>query len=318
MGPEYIFVPEREESRRVAESPFVRYPGECPQVGDPFADARKRNDRGDGGVQPTERSGEDPFYLTGLHRTRFLLGMLFLLFGSVSLLHAQDLEVFTTSGGSPRILLLWSADGGGSGIGYNVYRRESTQPSWPASPLNPSPILPETSCTQFKTLIPQGSELWTMLSWALADSTGGVPPVVPLANVCTITSLLPGTEKWDRVQFFAGFRNEVARVMGQGYIDNTVSSGKTYFYRVVRVGGDGVELPLQAGSTDTIVANSPAPVPTPSGVMAVPGDSRVQILWDIPASIRRQGFDVRRATAPGGPWTPVSDVEYSVEISSTI
>lgn len=254
--------------------------------------------------------------MISIRTTYILIGLLF--FELAPLLSAQDLELFTTSGGSPRILLLWSDDGGGPGIGYNIYRREATEPAWPASPLNTSPIEAETNCTRFKLMIPEGSELWTMLSWGLADSTGGVPPVIPLANVCSITSLSRGSEKWDRVQFFAGFRSEVARVMGQGYIDNTVSSGKTYSYRVVRVGGDGVELPLQAGSTDTIVANSPAPVPAPSGVMAVPGDSRVQILWDIPASIRRQGFDIRRATAPGGPWTPVNDVEYSVEISSTI
>lgn len=300
------------------DSPYTRYPGECPAIGDPQRDEGRRTE-GEGGVpRPSDPSARDHFSLSGLHRTSFLLGAIALLVLLVSEARGQELEAFTSGSGSPRVLLLWSADGGGSGVRYNLYRRESTEPSWPGTPLNGSPIGPETNCASFRTVIPEGSDLWRMLSWALADSTGGIPPITPLANVCQITTLPFGSEKWDRVQVFAGLRSEVARVMGQGYIDNTVSSGKTYYYRVVRVSAGGSEMPLQAGSSDTIVAGSPAPVPTPSGVMAVPGDSRVQILWDIPASLRRQAFDLRRATAPGGPWRPVSDVEYSVEITSTI
>lgn len=244
------------------------------------------------------------------------LGALLLVVTSMAL-PAQELELFTTSGGLPRILLLWSSDGT-PGVRYNIYRREASEPSWSGTPINGTPIGPMTNCTEFKTIIPSGSDLWNILSTALADSTGGVPPITPLANVCTIVSLSPGTEKWDRVQTMAGYKREVAQVMGQGYIDNGASSGKTYYYRVVRVGLDGKEMPLGAGSTDTIVANSPGAIAAPSGVTAVPGDSRVQIFWDIPSSSRRASFDVRRATAPGGPWQIVSDVDFSAEVASTI
>ena len=233
-------------------------------------------------------------------------------------LKGQTLELFTTASGGTRVLLMWSAATVTPGVRYNIYRKEASEASWPAAPLNGTPIGPITNCTQFKTIIPSGSDLWTMLSYGLADSTGGVPPVTPLANVCGITSLPVGSMKWRRVQVFAGYEPDVARVMGQSWTDNTVSSGKTYAYRVMRVNSGGTELKLLPESEASIKAGSPGAIPTPSGAQGVAGDSKVQVLWDMPASNKFQSFDVRRATAPAGPWTKVSDVDVSANISSTI
>src|SRR5690606_22798722 len=68
----------------------------------------------------------------------------------------------------------------------------------------------------------------------------------------------------------------------------------------------------------TITAGTPGAIPTPGGPRGVAGDSKVQVLWNIPGSAKFQGFDVQRAPAPGGPWTRVSDVDFSATISSTI
>lgn len=231
-------------------------------------------------------------------------------------LRAQRLEGFSTAGG--RVLLMWGPDSTTSGVRYNVYRKLASAVAWPAAPLNGTPLGPVTNCPQFKAIIPEGSNTWKMLSYALADSTGGVPPVVPLGNVCSITSFPVGSEKWRRVQVFAGFMPTVARAMGQGFEDNTATSGQTYNYKIVRVNSGGTEMPLVAGSEITITSGAAGTIPTPAGVQGVAGDSKVQVLWNIPSSSKFQGFDVQRATAPGGPWTRVSDVDFSAVISSTI
>lgn len=231
-------------------------------------------------------------------------------------LRAQRLEGFTAPGG--RVLLMWGPDSTTPGVRYNVYRKPAATPAWPGTPLNGTPLGPVTNCPQFKTIIPEGSNTWKMLSYALADSTGGVPPVTPLANVCTVTSLPVGSDKWRRLQVFAGFMPTVARAMGQGYEDNTATAGQAYTYRIVRVGAGGTELAVLPGSEITITAGTPGAIPTPGGVQGVAGDSKVQVLWNIPASVKFQGFDVQRALAPGGPWTRVSDVDFSATISSTI
>ena len=231
---------------------------------------------------------------------------------------AQTVEAYTSSGGLGRVLLMWSADTTTPGVRYNVYRKEASEPSWPGSPLNGTPLAPITSCTQFKAIIPTTSTTWNMLSYSLGDSTGGIPPVTPLANVCSVTSLSVGSEKWRRLQVFAGYLPDVARVMGQAFPDNAVTVGKTYAYRVVRVKGDGTEMAVLPESEISITAGTPGAIPIPGGVQAVAGDAKVQTLWDIPASAKFQSFDVRRATNPGGPWRKVSDVDFSVAVSSAI
>ena len=247
----------------------------------------------------------------------FLLGIL-LSAGGVLSLKAQTLELFTNSGGVSRVLLMWSPDTVTPDVRYNIYRKEASEVAWPGSPINPTPIGPMTNCTEFKGVIPAGSELWSMLAYGLADSTGGIPPITPLANVCSIVSMPIGSLKWRRVQVFAGYEPTVARVMGQSWTDNAVSTGKTYTYRIIRVAAGGKELPLLPESQASIKAGIPGAIPTPGGVQAIAGDSKVQVIWNIPASDEFQFFEVRRATAPGGPWQRVSDVNVSANIATTI
>lgn len=243
----------------------------------------------------------------------------FVLFGiGAGQAYAQKTEVFTSSGGLGQVLLMWSPDTVTPGVRYNVYRKEASQASWPGTPLNSAPLGPITNCTQFKAVVPQTSSTWQMLSYALGDSTGGIPAVTPLANVCSITSLAVGSEKWRRVQVFAGYLPDVARAMGQGFLDKAVTPGKTYTYRVIRVDGGGSQLKLAVEAEVTIKAGTPGAIPTPGDLQAEPGDSKVQVLWGIPGSAKFQAFDIRRATAPGGPWVRVNDAEFSAAISSTI
>jgi hypothetical protein len=216
-----------------------------------------------------------------------------------------------------QVLLVWPGDTTGTVIGYNVYRKETASPSYPSSPLNSSPIRPITDCTQFKTVIPQGSADWNLLAQLLADTTGGTPPLLPLADVCTITSLPPGSSKWNIVQVVAAGRVSVARVMGQLYQDNTVTLGTSYTYQLRRVGSGNVELPPVGLNEITLVAGNPDPIPPPSNVTVVNGDAQIQVLWSIPEQ-RFTRFVVYRSTLPAGPFQRISDVDLSINITRDI
>lgn len=228
----------------------------------------------------------------------------------------QKATGFSNSAGMPRVLLIWSADKAATG-GYVVYRKEASEPSWPGRPATRR-LRPITNCTDFKAIIPQSSNTWNAVAAALADSTGGIPPIQPLADVCSITSLGFGTDDWEIVQVLAGYRPDVARVIGQSWTDGTVSSGKKYTYRVIRVDENGTELPLLPDAEITITAGSSGTIPTPSNVQAVEGDAMVQVLWEPPASEKFQGFVLERRPALGGAWQRVSDVDQSAEIAITI
>lgn len=310
--------------------PYRRWEGECPQQGDPFArDARAVGEPLDATPFRPERkhprdhrvhdvSAGAPARAGGSSLFLPLLAFVALMLSAPASSTAQSVEIYTAAGAPPTVLLMWSPDSTTPGVRYNVYRRAADAAAWPAAPLNAAPLAPITNCATFQTIIPAGSATWTTLAAALADSTGGIPPIAPLADVCSITSFTPGSEEWETVQIFAGYVPAVARVMAQGYLDMTTASGTKYDYKIVKVNSSGSELPLSSTATATITSGTPGAIPVPGGVQAIPGDAMVQILWAQPTSRKFQAFIVERKPTAGGAWIRVSDVEYSALIRSTI
>lgn len=237
---------------------------------------------------------------------------------SVSNLNAQDLGAATRPSPDLRVFLLWGADtASGSSVAYNVYRKLASATSYPASPVNASPIGPLVDTTQFKAIIPRGSADWNFIAGALADSVGGPNPVHPLANVFAITSFPRGSPKWQRVQMLVAVRPTVALVMGQAFTDLSVTSGTSYTYKILRVGPGAVELPPIGANEVTLTAGIPGAIPVPSGVRIVVGDAKLQVLWNKPGA-RFSAFDVFRSATAIGPYRKVNDVEFSAEISRDI
>jgi hypothetical protein len=228
--------------------------------------------------------------------------------------NGQDLAAATKPAPGVQVFLVWSADTlAGSPVRYNLYRKLAAEAAYPSTPLNATPIAPMTNCAQFKTIIPEGSADWNQIANALADTTGGAPPVKPFSKVCLITSLPPSSPKWQIIRMLAGAKASVARVMGQAYQDNAVVAGTTYSYQLRRVRPDGTELPSVGANEVTITAGVPEPIPAPANVRLVIGDAKIQILWNKPAP-RFGNFNVYRATSPGGPYRKINDVEISANI----
>ncbi len=230
---------------------------------------------------------------------------------------AQDLGAATHAAPGLKVLLLWAADTtGGSAITYSIYRKPALAAAYPSMPLNSSPIAPVTDTVQFKAMIPRGSDDWNFISYALADSLGGRNPVQPLANVFAITSFPRGSRNWQRVQMLVAVRPSVGLVMGQAYVDQSVVSGTTYKYKILRSAG-GSPLPPAGANEVEITAGVPAAIPVPSGVRIVVGDAKLQILWKKPLP-KYSGFDVYRAPNLIGPYRLVNDVGYSADVSRDI
>jgi len=231
---------------------------------------------------------------------------------------AQDVGAATRPAPDLKVFLLWGADtGGGPGVRYNLYRKPAAAATYPATPLNASPLGPITDTTRFKAIIPRGSQDWNTIAAVMADSVGGPHPVQPLANVFAITTYPVGSSRWRRVQSLVSVMPSVAFVMGQAYTDSPVVSGTAYRYRLLRVGPGGTLLPPEGANEVTITAGVPAPIPAPAGLRVVTGDAKLQVLWNRPAP-GFPSFDVFRSGNPVGPYRKVNDVEFSVDFSLDI
>lgn len=95
------------------------------------------------------------------------------------------------------------------------------------------------------------------------------------------------------------FAAVASNLAAPAYTDTTVANGTTYFYVVsaLNAGGESPDSPP--------VATSPvAPPPAPTGLTASPGNGWVAVAWN--PSAGATGYNVRRATMRGGPYTLVA------------
>ncbi|MBI5069187.1 MAG: hypothetical protein HZB56_13205 [Deltaproteobacteria bacterium] len=88
-----------------------------------------------------------------------------------------------------------------------------------------------------------------------------------------------------------------ARLRGAGFLDESAAAGRSYRYRVVRVGESGAESAL--GEVE-IVAGKLAPLPAPDPVPSLATETP-SLAWEAAAGV---GYEVRRSDAPGGPFEP--------------
>ena len=244
------------------------------------------------------------------------LSLLSLSLGAESL--SQDLGGATRPAPDLKVFLLWGADTtAGPPVRYNIYRKLAASATYPVAPLNAAPLRPITDTTQFRKIIPRGSNDWNTISYALADTVGPGHTLQPLVNVYSITSIPRGSWQWGRVQTLAGLRPAVGLVMGQAFIDSPVVNGTAYRYRLIRVGPGNGELPPVGANEVTVTAGIPAAIPVPAGLRIVIGDAKLQLIWKKPAKLFTR-FDVYRSTSPGGPFRKVSDVDFSVDLTRDI
>ncbi len=94
----------------------------------------------------------------------------------------------------------------------------------------------------------------------------------------------------------------IASTSGTGYSNAGLAPNATYFYVVsaMDVTGESADSPQASATTP---AGPPAP---PAGLTAMPGDTRVTLKWN--ASAGASGYNVKRSTADGGPFTVLASL----------
>lgn len=224
--------------------------------------------------------------------------------------NAQDLKAYTKPPAPGTFVYLsWTPDTASAPVRYNIYRKLFTDASFPATPLNSSPIAPVTNCVQFKVSIPMASADWNLIANAFADSVTHLP----LANVCNIANFVQNSKSWNRAMIFARAKKQVGIVMGFAYQDNSTTNGQQYVYRIRRVNNSNSELPSIGADEATITAGTPIVIPTPANLRIVVGDAKLQLLWNKPTDERFRAFNVYRAA--GGPFRRVNETDISADIT---
>lgn len=216
----------------------------------------------------------------------------------------------TPSPGFPaKVLLTWEEVTKYDGI--NIYRKKSSSESYPELPINSELITRISDCTEIRTLIPIGSELYETLKQIEWPPVKGdkhsiiAPPSTFLRkkfDPCIISTVIPRHSVWEMLQFFSRSHYNLSLILGQAFIDTGVTNGTAYNYQI-----RGVK-----GTSETIVkANIPItagihiPLPAPGNIQVQGGDSEVLITWE--NVVNATGYDVYRRIYPAGTIKQIND-----------
>jgi fibronectin type 3 domain-containing protein len=225
----------------------------------------------------------------------------------------------TATAGNGVVTLTWTASAGATD--YNVQRATSsggpyTQLAQVAAPASNGYI--DSSVTNgttyyyvVQTLTPAGSSAYT----PEVSATPGVPGVSPAAP--TNLTATPGnavvTLTWTASTGATGYNVKRATTSGgpytqlaaptsSGYTDSSAINGVTYYYVVSTLTAEG-ESANSAQVSATPSAQSVAPA-APTNLTATPGNAVVTLTWT--ASAGATGYNVKRATTSGGPYTQLA------------
>lgn len=217
----------------------------------------------------------------------------------------QSMQAATTPPGPGlQVVLTWPSSGTLSQ--YNLYRKLTSAASFPASPLNQTPIAIYTLCSAIQSVMPVNGPAWNAVANGLAN--GSTP-----FNPCSISTLAANSPARTKLKLLAQSQWQIAVVVGQGYIDSGVAAGTSYTYQLHGVDGSGNDTgPLY--SPVVIVAGALVNIAPPSNVSASAGDSRVLMLWQSQSGA--SGYIVYRATAAAGPYQQVNSSSSTTQFTA--
>ena len=217
----------------------------------------------------------------------------------------QDVTIVTNAPGffrsPPRIVLTWPALD--EVTQYNIYRKTSPLGEYPDEPLNgATPISIMTDCDDIKAVMYPGSYEWEILATGLGTEAADFDP-------CAISEIPRDSTDFERLQILVRGVWKIAIVAGQGYNDEKVTNGTTYYYELRGIIGKQEEV---LATDITITAGVPIPTAAPTGLEAIAGDSKVLILWDEVEGAA--GYNVYRATS-AGTYQRVNDTSFMAEVA---
>ena len=223
-------------------------------------------------------------------------------------INAQNaVAISSNPGPGLHVALNWTPHS--TGVKYNIFRKNDGAVSYPALPLNATPIKIETICAKIKTLLitsPDSTD-WKIVAKSLSDSF--------LFNPCSISSLTHSSEKYNRLQVLARSSMPIAMAAGLGYKDNTVVNGNSYRYKIVALNASNVVVGTLV--TDLLVkAGTFVTLAPPAAVAAEPGDDAVLVRWsDVTGAA---GYLVERGPAAIGPFQRVNESHFAAVVKKHI
>ncbi len=227
----------------------------------------------------------------------------------VTNIKAQNaVAVSSNPGPGLHVALNWSPYSGA--VKYNIFRKKSTDVSYPGSPLNATPVVRMSNCPAIRSILitsPDSTE-WKIVARSLSDSSG-------LFNPCNINSIPVGdTIKRKRLLAISKASMPIAIVAGLGYKDNSsLVNGTAYQYRIVALNASNTVLGTVA--TDlAVTAGSFVALPPPATVVAEPGDAIILVRWDNVTGAA--GYIIERGPAAIGPFTRVNQSVFSAEVKN--
>jgi fibronectin type 3 domain-containing protein len=225
----------------------------------------------------------------------------------------------TATAGNGVVTLTWTASAGATG--YNVQR--ATTDGGPYTQL--AQVAAPTSNGYTDSSVTNGTTYYYVVqTLTAAGSSANSPPVsatpgVPGGSPAAPTNLTatPGnavvTLTWTASTGATGYNVKRATTSGgpytqlaaptsSGYTDSSVINGVTYYYVVSTLTAAG-ESANSAQVSATPSAQSVAPA-APTNLTATPGNAVVTLTWT--ASAGATGYNVKRATTSGGPYTQLA------------
>jgi fibronectin type 3 domain-containing protein len=225
----------------------------------------------------------------------------------------------TATAGNGEITLTWTASEGATG--YLVQRASTnggpyTQLAQVAAPIsNGYTDSSVTNGTTYYYVVQTLTAAGSSADSPQVSATPGVPGVSPAAP--TNLTATPGnavvTLTWTASSGATGYNVKRATTSGgpytqlaapssSGYTDSSVTNGTTYYYVVSAFNSSG-ESANSAQVSATPQAPSVAPA-APINLTATPGNAVVTLAWT--ASTGATGYNVKRATTSGGPYTQLA------------
>ncbi len=236
-----------------------------------------------------------------------LLPALFILGLSIQQAAAQNaVAISSNPGPGLHVALNWESITGA--VKYNIYRKNAGAASYPATPLNATPIQRMNNCATIKATLISGldSSNWKMVAKSLADSV--------LYNPCNIGALATSSQKYKRLLVLAKGSMPVAIAAGVGYKDATVVNGTSYQYKIVGLNssntavGNYTDLPVTAGAF--------TPLSAPATIETDPGDASVLVRWTDVAGAA--GYIIERAPTAAGVYARVNESHFSAEAKNKL
>jgi len=237
----------------------------------------------------------------------------------------------TATAGNGVVTLTWTASAGATG--YSVQRATTdggpyTQLAQVAAPTsNGYTDSSVTNGTTYYYVVQTLTAAGSSANSPQVSATPGVPGVSPAPptnltatagnGVVTLTwTASAGATGYNvkRATTSGGPYTQLAAVTSSGYTDSSVINGVTYYYVVSTLTAAG-ESANSAQVSATPNAQSMAPA-APTNLTATPGNAVVTLTWT--ASAGATGYNVKRATSNGGPYTQLAAPSSNAYTDSSV